>query len=227
MQKNLCVFERVVRVLLAAIALYAAYALFENTIARVIVGVFGLYSLLEAILAVCPLHRHLGVKSPKECLSSTTVSFLTIMAAQLILAYEWWNAGFEKWIDPEYLSSMGATLGFFASSNPFTWFANFLTGFATANAELFGQLVRSGQILVALGLFLTAVAYVYAKQGTVRRSTIVVATIALVGGLIMNASFYFAAGWTGPGTHGLNVVMFWLQAMLLYFWLSQWRSVKN
>ena len=226
MKKNLCLFERLIRVLLAAIILYAAYALFENTVARTIAGLFGLYSLAEAILGVCPLNRHLGLKSPTDHLSSTTVSFLVIMWIQVVLAYEWWSAGFAKLIDPEYITGMPATIAFFASSNPFAWFSSFLTGFATANAEVLGRLVLIGELLTALGLFLTAALCVYAKQSRLRRSTIVVAVAALTGGLLMNAVFYFAAGWTGPGTHSLNVVMFWAQAVLIYFWLSQWRSIR-
>ncbi len=227
MQKNLCVFERVIRVLLAAIFLYAAYALFENVVARTFASLFGLYSLGEALLGVCPLNRHLGLKSQKDHLSSTTVSFLVIMWIQIVLAYEWWSAAFSKWTDTEYITNLPATLAFFASENPFPWFSSFLTGFATANAELFANLVRTGQVLTALGLFLTAALCVYAKQSRLRRSTIVIAVVALLGGIIMNLAFYFAAGWTGPGTHGINVLMFWTQATLFYFWLSQWRTVKG
>ncbi len=227
MQKNLCVFERVIRLLFAALALFAVYALYEGIVARTIAGLFGLYALGEGLLGVCPLQRHLGVNRPTERLSSTAVSFITVMGIQVLLGYEWWMGAWEKWASADYVSSMPVTLAYFASKNPFVWFAKFLTGFATTHAELFASLVRSGETLVALGLFLTAIAGLYARRGKTRRSTIIVVVAALLGGLFMNTAFYFASAWTSPGTHALNVVMFWSQALLLYFWLCQWRAVKN
>lgn len=226
MQKNLCLFERAIRVLLSVIVLYAAYALYEEPIARVIAGLFGLFALGEALTGVCPLLRHLGAKSPSQHLSSTTVSFVAIMGLQIVLSYEWWMSAFEKWTNSEFVAGMPATLSFFASANPFVWFTKFLTGLATTNAELFAHAVRIGETLTALGLFLSAVLCVYAKESRLRRSSIIVASAALVGGLIMSAAFYFAAAWTGPGTHALNVLMFWMQVVLLYFWFSQWRAVR-
>jgi hypothetical protein len=52
------------------------------------------------------------------------------------------------------------------------------------------------------------------------------ASLALSGGMLMNANFYLAAGWTGPGTKGSNVVMFWSEGVLLYVWFSLLRSAR-
>jgi hypothetical protein len=220
MQKNLNSFERVVRLLLGLFALLAAAVLFKHTLARLAVSVFGLYSLWESAAAKCPLHAALGMRSPGEGLSQEKLGTLGLAAIQAVLAYEWWSAGWEKASSPDFVVSIDKTLGYFASNNPFSWYKVFLEGFAMKNAMLFAFAVEWSQIAVALALISTAGVILWAKNEKRRRLALMTAVGALLGGMLMNANFYLAAGWTGPGTKSSNVIMFWVQAVLLYVWVS-------
>lgn len=210
MQKNLNAFDRLVRLLLGVFALFAAAVLVQHPAARVLFVAFGILSLVEFVIGKCWAFKKLG----------ENYSLLGMAAIQFVLAYEWWSAGWEKVSNPEFANGMSKTLGYFASQNPFSWYRNFLTGFAAKNARAFGLVVEWSEIAIALVLFGTALAVLYAKQARARRSALVLAAIALTGGMLMNANYFFAAGWTGPGTKGVNVVMFWTQAVLWYVWIS-------
>jgi thiosulfate dehydrogenase [quinone] large subunit len=141
-----------------------------------------------------------------------------LLVAQMILGYEWVMGGIEKILKPEFVPGMGKTLEYFASKNPHEWFVFSILSFAQSHSVAFGQLVQWGELVAGIGLVLAAVWAFFNKLSKGRVVISVLCLIALIGGLLMNAAFYFAAGWTGPGTAGLNVVMFWLQVVLMGYW---------
>lgn len=220
MSSNLSLFERLIRLLLGAFFLFAAAVLYHHPVARLLSAAFGLFALGEAMTAKCRLVARLGVGSPSEAMTAESRYLLGVVGIQTVLAYEWWSAGWEKVSSPGFVADIGKTLGYFASTNPFPWYKDFLLGFAAKNATVFAYAVEWSQVAIALALAASAVILAYGRNEGLRRNARVVAVLALAGGMLMNANFYLAAGWTGPGTKGSNVVMFWAQAMLLYVWIS-------
>lgn len=218
MTKNLNGLERVIRLLLGIFALFAAWQLFENPAARVSALLFAALAFFECAAGVCWVHARFGVRSPQDRLAGGPLYILALLGVQTIVAYEWWAAGWEKITSTNFVDSIGKTLGYFASKNPFPWYKAFLTGFAAAHGTAFALAVQWGETAVGVGLFVGTIAMAYA--GAVRRNSLILSTAALVGGLLMSANFYLAAGWTGAGTKGSNVILFWVQAVLLYTWAS-------
>ena len=216
MQKNLNWFDRLVRVLFSVILLLSALYLFHHPLARLATAVFGIYALAEGLFSICPLFNKL---SKGGRLSAEAHYLVGLLVIQCVIAYQWWSAGFEKMSSGVFVTGLPKTLGFFASQNPFMWVKNFLLGFATNNAVTFGQLVQWSQIVVGVVLVLAAAAYVYSKNTSLRKTAIVLSVLALIGGMAMNVTFYLAAGWTGPGTKGINVTMFWAEAILAHTWI--------
>lgn len=221
MPSNLGPCGRVLRLFIAVFFFFAAWGLYEQSAAQIIAGLISLYALGEAVIGYCPLYKVFGCATVKDRLSAQAVMLIVLAGIQITIAYEWGAAAFEKWSNPEFIESMPSVLGYFSSANPYEWFTGFLTDYATPNAELFGHLVRVGQTLVAAGLVLGAALFVYSKKIQMKRVAVIFSLTSLLAGMAMNAAFYFAAGWTGPGTHGINVVMFWTQAMLVYFWTTR------
>lgn len=217
MKQNLNIFDRFIRIILGAILSFSALLFFENIFAKIIVLLGGLFSLGEALFAKCFLFYHLGVKNKKQSLAKEFLYLLGLAAIQVTIAYEWFTAGWGKLSSSEFVDGIGKTLGFFASQNPFPWYKDFLMGFASRNATLFAYAVEWSQIAIGLVLAVSIVWMVYGKN---RKAPIIASVLALLGGLFMNLNFYLAAGWTGPGSSGINVVMFWTQAVLVYVWLS-------
>lgn len=224
MKPNIQVWDRMARVLFGAVVAYAAYAFFENPVARVLAALAALFTLAEGITGVCYLQRHLGIRSIAEGMRKDPI--LILLTVQLVFAYEWWSSGWEKVTNPLFTGGLPKTLAAFASNNPFPWVEDFLTSVATPNAAAFAFLVTWGSLAAGIALFAAAAVYVYLKDAKTKRWMIACSLAALVGGMLLNATYFFSAGWTGPGTKAVNVVMFWIQAMLVYAygsWLSEER----
>lgn len=223
MHKNLGSFERLVRLALGAFSLFAAAALFENPLAKIACVLFGAFALWEYGTGWCPLHAALGGSSSSDPLSHPALRLLGLAAVQGVMAFAWFDAGWEKVTNPEFATGVGKTLAYFASNNPFPWYKAFLLGPATAQSALFGLAVEWGELAVGVALAVAMAGLLVGREAK-RRQALVVSSAALALGMIMNANFYFAAGWTGAGTKGDNVVMFWVQGVLLYVWLSSYFS---
>lgn len=217
--RNLGTFDRLVRLALGAFALFAAAALFAGPLAKIAAVLFGAFALWEYGTGWCPLHAALGGRSPSDRLSPSALYLLGLSAVQAVMAYAWFDGGWEKVTNPEFATTVGKTLAFFASKNPFPWYKAFLLGPATDKSYLFGLAVEWGELAVGIALAAALVGILVARDEK-RRRALAVSSVALAIGMVMNANFYFAAGWTGAGTKGDNVVMFWVQAILLYVWIS-------
>lgn len=224
MQPNLRIFDRAIRFVLGIVLLYAAVALFQHPVAKLISALGAVFALAEALLSRCWLARILGARSTSQSITDENLYLLGVLGTQFIIAYEWWSAGWEKVSSPDFVAGIGKTLTTFANGTPFVWYKSFLLGFAADNATAFAYAVEWGQVLIAITLAATAWIYIFVKVRPIRRLCAALAVAALFGGMLMNANFYLAAGWTGPGTHGINVVMFWIQAILFYIWLSELES---
>lgn len=214
--------ERFVRGFLAAVSAFAAWQLFDHPALRLIAALFAAYALYEAVAAHCPIHARLCDASGS--LPRTARYLLAFVALQLSLAFEWAGAGASKLANPEFASGLAQTFGTFAAKNPYPWYADYLTGTATAYATTLANAIQWSQVAIAVVLAAAAVKLLYVKDPVLRRMAAAASIVALVGGMIMNANFYLAAGWMSPSTHGLNLVMFWAQAALAYAWLGEMES---
>lgn len=218
MQRNLNTWERVVRLLLAVFAFWGVAVLFTHPVARAAGILLGLFSLGECVLGFCYLHKRSGAQTPGG-LSSGALYLLGLLGVQAVLAYEWWSAGWEKVSSSAFVNGIRETFAFFASKNPFPLMKEFLLGFATQNAAAFAYAVEWSQVAIAITLIICA-AFIGLRVNRFARIALCLSILALLGGALMNATFYLAAGWTGPGTKGSNVVMFWTQMVLVYVWIS-------
>jgi len=220
MKPNLGSFDRFVRFFLGAAFLFAAVALFAHPLLRILSAAFGLFSFWEGFSSRCPLQAHLVARSSAKP-SQEAASLLGLIGIQALFAYEWLSAGYEKVIGPEFVAGLQGTLVKFASGNPFPWYKAYLTGFASEHATALGDLVQWGEVAVGFGLAVGLVWFLNAKDDAQARGSLWLMSAALIGGMLMSLNFYLAAGWTSPSTHGLNLLMFWVQACLAFSWLSR------
>jgi hypothetical protein len=150
--------------------------------------------------------------------------WLAVILIQVIFGFEWLRAGWEKIEGGVFVPNLPKTFAAFADKNPYPWMKSFLTGAATANATLFGQLVQWGELLAGIALILGAAYSLYvALSGEVNpllvRVEEVLVALALLGGMIMNAVFWFAAAHMNPSTDSVNFVMFFTQLVILGYHL--------
>lgn len=143
---------------------------------------------------------------------------------QFILAYEWLSGGWEKVRGGQFVQNIGKTFGRFENGNPHEWYVGSMLGIAKSHPVTFGMLVQWGEVLAGIGLVAGLALYIFSTQQSSKNIARFIAVAALLGGAFMNANFYYAAGWTSPSTGGLNMLMFWVQIVLIIFWIKPWEE---
>lgn len=141
---------------------------------------------------------------------------LPLVAIQGVVAYEWIHAGAEKLSAPGYVSGMSKTISTFAAKNPNAPYKSFLTDTVAPNSQGFAYVVEYGELLAGIGLAVAAlIAMVRVTPRLVETLGTWLTVLAGIGGAFMSANFYFAAGWTGASTEGINLVMTIVQVALV------------
>lgn len=220
MTKNLSPFDRVTRVVLAVAALLVL-TFYHDLSAQVAAVVLACYFLYEASTGFCPLYRALGVHSQKDHLSAEGHWLLGVLGVQMAVAYVWWSAGWEKISGGTFPSMMGKILVSFVKGNPYAWYVSFLNQVAVPNATIFGYVVEWGELAVAVGLVVAAGLLLYGKEKKTKRAGSIIVIAALVGAAFMSLNFYLASGWTSVSTLSLNGLLFWVELVLAYVYLSR------
>jgi hypothetical protein len=156
-----------------------------------------------------------------------------IGAAQIPLAWEWLKAGWDKLVEGgfggKFAEELPRTLGFFSSqpgrdgqimTNPHTWYVDTFLAWAKANPNIFGYAVVWGEFLLGIVLFL-AIAYLMFIRKKLPGLLTLVVVVGLLGGIIMNLSFYFASGWPASAisTRSLNIMMILTQVVFIGYYL--------
>ncbi|HZQ30021.1 MAG TPA: hypothetical protein VFA93_03010 [Patescibacteria group bacterium] len=105
----------------------------------------------------------------------------------------------------KFVGGLSATLRSFANKNPNDWYKNFLDSWAIPNSTILGNLIMWGELLSGIAMTVGSL-YLFLNKGKGRAAQVIL-VLGLIGGAILNFNFYFAAGWTGPSTEGLNLLM--------------------
>jgi uncharacterized membrane protein YphA (DoxX/SURF4 family) len=137
---------------------------------------------------------------------------------QLVIALEWLEGGFEKLRSGTFVSTLPKILERFSQGNPHAWYVDSFLKAAIEHPTLFGQLVQWGEAFTGIGLIIGVLLALFKTSITYERRSAWVSGVALLGGVWLNAHFYFAAGWTSPSTGGLNLLMFGIELILLFSW---------
>ncbi len=163
-----------------------------------------------------------------------------IMLLQVPIAWEWLSAGWQKinegGFGAKFAESLPRTLGFFEKkttatgssiTNPNTWYVNSFLAWGKANPTLVGYLVEFGEFITGLIIF-AAIGYFFVMKKTLPTWLVWVVVVGLTGGIFLNLNFYFAAAWpeTGISTLSLNVMMLFLQAIFVAYYLIRPKEEK-
>lgn len=220
--------ERTIRVIFGLLCFAAAAYVFTTPTARVVaVAVGGYLVIVEGVLGQCLMYRAVGLRLGKDVLPKEVLYVFGLLGVQAVIAYEWLIAGWEKIQSPEFVTGMAETVTRFSSKNPLPWVQQFLTETVVPNAALFGELVRWGEFLVGAGLFLSMLIFLFVPHQLLKRVSVLGMIFSLKMGSLLSAVFYLSAGWTSPSTHGLNLVMFWVQIALIWAWWYHFWTVPT
>lgn len=137
--------------------------------------------------------------------------YLLLLANSFI----WVRSSFSKFSGGKFVDSLGRTLQAFASKNPYPWFKNFLENVAIPNAHTFGILTLWGELAVAVSSVLALLFLLITDKSN--PWVLLVLGFGLLGGLFLNGIFWLASAWTGVSTDSINLLMFFVQAIGLWF----------
>lgn len=146
---------------------------------------------------------------------------------QVLLGVEWFKSGWSKFQGTGFTNGMGATLTKFADKNPHEWYVLQVLKPAMTSPELFAWMVKTGEIVAGAGLILMAAFVIWQGwKGLPLKDWAWMNVPFLIIGVVMNLNFLYAAGWMSASTEGLNVLMLWLQILLLAGWAC-YRSCES
>jgi len=151
------------------------------------------------------------------------MSVVWMVLIQFVLAYEWLEAGWEKWSGPGFMANMDKTLAAFTAKNPHTAYVSFLQNTAVPNAQLFGNMIRFGELGAGIALALGGILLLVKKR--LNPIVIWLLVLAFFGAALMSFNFYFAAGWTSPSTSGINLVMGFVELIFAIYYTTNRREL--
>lgn len=132
---------------------------------------------------------------------------LTLLSVDFI----WLRSSFGKLTGGKFVDSLAATLGKFASQNPYPWYKNFLQSFAIPNSKLLGNLILLGELFTAASL-LIGILYLL-LMGRKNRVIYTLLWLGFLTGMLLNVNFWLASAWTGASTDSLNLLMLLLELL--------------
>lgn len=142
-----------------------------------------------------------------------------------VVGYVFLKSGFEKIEGGKFVGGLAGTLEKFASKNPYPFFKNFLETVAIPNSTLFGVMTMWGEFLAGLALVLGSLYLIFSKGSN--KLVYWGLLVSFLGAMLLNGTFYFAAGWTSPSTESLNLVMFFVGLVGFLFTLKKLTSVND
>lgn len=122
----------------------------------------------------------------------------------LSVGFIFFRSSYGKITEGKFVDSLATTLEKFGSKNPYPWYKQFLSGFIVPNSQFFGNLIMWGELLSALAIIIASLSILMRRQN---KMTYWLMILGLVGALMLNLNFWFAAGWTSPSTESLNLLM--------------------
>lgn len=142
----------------------------------------------------------------------------------LILGSMWLRSSLGKITGGKFADSLGQTLTKITPTNPYPFFKSFLQNVAIPNASLFGQLTMWGEFLTALAITLGSAYLLFSRFD--QRLGAVILILGLLGGMFLNAIFWFGFGYTNVSTDGLNLLMFFVELVGAVVLFSFFRTAR-
>lgn len=128
-------------------------------------------------------------------------SFLLVL---LTLGLMWAKSSYSKFTSGNFVSGLGETLSKVSPKNPYPFFKQFIYSVAIPNSSTFGFMVLWGELLVAVSII---VGSVMLMMNPLNKMAALAIVVGLIGGLLLNITFWLGFGWTSPSTDSVNLLM--------------------
>lgn len=134
-----------------------------------------------------------------------SVSTAGLLAVQIVIGYEWFISGLVKFVRGGFPAGLADEL-LEKSEGTAAWYASILKAVVIPNAEIFGYLIETGELLAGLVLIGGAAIWLFAWDRVsdgVRATTLWLTALAAIGGAFLAINLHLANGaahpWLIPG----------------------------
>ena len=127
----------------------------------------------------------------------TTIGFLVVA---MVVGYEWFVSGLVKFVRGDFPSGLGAELLDKSAAAP-AWYGSFLKSAAIPQAELFGYLIETSELLAGIALIAGPLLWLCAwdrVSDRVRLAVLFVITVSAIGGAFLAINFHLANNGSHP-----------------------------
>jgi len=131
------------------------------------------------------------------------------------IAFLWIRSGTLKIIEGDFPHTLGDTLTRFSVNNPYPWYSDILMNTSIPNAYVLGFLIMYSEVFS--GVLVGVVSLLLLLRKTPNRLVLVLFFLGLVIGMILNLMFWLASGHLSPSGDSLNLLMFYIQFVGVFF----------
>lgn len=141
------------------------------------------------------------------------------------LGFIFLRSSYGKFSGGTFVSTLGDTLTKLASKNPYPWYKDFLLNTAIPNSNMFGVLTMWGELFSGITLVCLSLYLLVQKKST--KLIYMLLCGGFIVGAFLNLIFWLAAGYTSPSTESLNLVMFLVQVIGVFYTLQRLSAIKQ
>lgn len=116
----------------------------------------------------------------------------------------WAKSSYSKFTSGNFVSGLGETLSKVSPKNPYPFYKQFIYSVAIPNSSIFGFMVLWGELLVSVSI---VVGTVLLMMNPLNKMAALALVAGLLGGLLLNITFWLGFGWTSASTDSINLLM--------------------
>ena len=142
---------------------------------------------------------------PDTIRGKPTPSMIGLLLVEMIIGYEWFISGFDKFFQGGFPAGLAAALQEKTAKTP-EWYGAFLKSAVIPNARIFGYAVEASELLAGIALIAGPLIWLLAwdrVSDRTRRTVLFFTAVAAIGGAFLAVNLHFANGashpWLIPG----------------------------
>lgn len=141
-----------------------------------------------------------GERQPAHSIGEGRVALVGLLVIQMFVGYEWLMSGLTKVVRGGFPSGLADELRE-KSEGAAGWYRSFIDGTIIPNADVFGYVIMTGEILIGVAFIAAAAVWLWRWESLPtrgRRLVLATTAVAALGAIVMNLNFHLANGSPHP-----------------------------
>lgn len=137
---------------------------------------------------------------PDTLRGKPSLAMIGLLAVTMVVGYEWFVSGLVKFVRGDFPSGLGAELLDKSAAAP-AWYGSFLKSAAIPQAEIFGYVIESAELLAGVALLVGPLIWLFAwdrVSDRVRMAVLFFIAVAAIGGTFLAINLHLANNGSHP-----------------------------